>query len=44
MSQSSYVKSKPDLVTLGGGALGGGNLKLGKYLKWRDRDETWWDK
>ena len=28
MSQSSYFKSRPDLVTLGGGELGGGNLKI----------------
>ena len=43
MSQSSYFKSRTDLVTLGG-ELGGGNLKLGKHLEWRDRDETWWEK
>ena len=43
MSQSSYVKSQPDLLTLGGGG-GRGNLKLGKHLKWRDRGETWWEK
>ena len=35
MSQSSYFKSRPELVTLGGGELGGGNLKLGKHLEWR---------
>ena len=28
----------------GGGELAGGNLKLGKHLEWRDRDETWWEK
>ena len=38
VSQSSYVKSRPDLMTLG--ELEGGNLKLGKHLEWRDRDET----
>ena len=27
-----------------GGELGGGNLKVGKHLEWRDRDETWWEK
>ena len=37
MSQSSYFKSLPDLATLGR-ELGGGNLKLGKPLEWRDRD------
>ena len=44
MSQSFYFKSQLDLVTLGGGVLGGGNLKLGKHLEWRDRNETWWGK
>ena len=45
MSPSSYFKSRPDLVTFGGGGgLGGGNLKLGKHLEWRDWDETWWEK
>ena len=44
MSQSSYFKSRTDLMTLGGGELGGGNLKLGKHLECRDRDETWWEK
>ena len=31
-------KSRLDLVTWGG--VGGGNLKLGKHLEWRHRDET----
>ena len=44
MSQRFYFKSRPDLVTLGGGELGGGNLKLGKHLEWRDRDKAWWEK
>ena len=43
VSQSCYFKTRPDLVTFGGD-LGGGNLKLGKHLEWRDRDETWWEK
>ena len=38
MSQSSYFKSRPDLLTLGG--VGGGNL--GKHFEWRNRDEAWW--
>ena len=33
VSQSSYFKSRPDLVTLGGGELGGGNLKSWKTLR-----------
>ena len=38
MSQSSYFKSRPDILTLGG--VGGENL--GKHLEWRNRDEAWW--
>ena len=38
MSQSSYFKSSPDQMTLGG--VGGGTRNLGKRLEWRDRDET----
>ena len=38
MSQSSYFKSRLDLLTLGG--LGGGNL--GKHLEWNNGDEAWW--
>ena len=38
MSQSSYFKSRLDLLTLGG--VEGGNL--GKYFEWRNRDEAWW--
>ena len=37
VSQSSYFKSRSDLVTLGGV---GGDLDLGKGLEWRDQDET----
>ena len=44
VSQSCYFESRPDLVTFGRGEMGGGNLKLGKHLEWRDRDETWWEK
>ena len=43
-SYSSYFKSRPDLVTLGGGGSGGVNLKLGKHLEWRNWDETWCEK
>ena len=43
MSQSSYFKSRPDLVTLRG-VWGGGTENDGKRLVWRDRDETWWKK
>ena len=38
MSQSSYFRSEPDLLTLGG--VGGGNF--GKHLEWRNRDEALW--
>ena len=39
LSQSSYFKYRPDLMTLGG--VGGGETKnLGKRVEWRDRDET----
>ena len=38
MSQSSYVKSLPDILTLGG--YGGGNL--GKTLGVEESDEAWW--
>ena len=41
MSQSSYFKSRPDLLTLGGGVEGEIG-KLGKHLEWRNRDEAWW--
>ena len=41
MSQSSYFKSRPDPVTLGGVL---GETNLGKRLEWRDWDETWWEK
>ena len=37
MYQSSYFKSRPDLLTFGG--VGGGNF--GKHLEWRNRDEAW---
>ena len=37
MSQSSYCKSRPDLLTLGG--VGGDIGNLGKRLEWRNRDE-----
>jgi len=40
MSQSSYFKSRPDLLTLG--ELEGETGNLGKRLEWRDRDGTWW--
>ena len=41
MSQISYFKTQPVLVTLGESWRGKpGNL--GKHLEWRDRDETWW--
>ena len=40
MSQSSYFKSRTDLVTLG--KLEGETRNLGKRLEWRDQDETWW--
>ena len=33
MSQSSYFKSRPDLLTLGGGGGGGGNRKSRKTLR-----------
>ena len=33
MSQSSYFKSRPDLVTSGGGGVGGGGLKSWKMLR-----------
>ena len=33
MSQSSYFKSRPDLVTLGGGEVGGGNWKSWETLR-----------
>ena len=39
VSQSSYFKSRPDLVTLG--ELEGEARNLGKRLDWRDWDETW---
>ena len=40
VTQISYFKSRLDPVSLGGGGeLGGGNIKLGKRLKWRDKDE-----
>ena len=39
MSQSSYFKSRPDLLTLGG--VGGGEI-LEKHLECRNRDEAWW--
>ena len=44
--QSSYFKSRPDLVIWGRslGELAGGPINLGERLKWRDRDETWWEK
>ena len=38
VSQSSYLNSRPDPVTLG--EVGGGNLKSWKRLEWGDRDET----
>ena len=41
MSQNSYFKSRPDLVTLG--EVDGGTINLGKRLEWRDRNETWWE-
>ena len=40
MSQSSYFKSWPYLVTLGELEEETGNF--GKRLELRDRDETWW--
>ena len=40
MSQNSYFKSRPDLVTLGG--VGGEIRNFGTHLEWRDQDETWW--
>ena len=43
MSQSSYLKSRPDLVTLGR-ELEGELENLGKRLECRDQDETWWEK
>ena len=42
VSQSSYFKSRPDPVTLGG--VGGGTSNLGKRLEWRNRNKTWWEK
>ena len=41
VSQSSYFKSRPDPVTLGGA--GGETYNLGKRFKWNDQDETWWE-
>ena len=41
VSQNSYFKSRPDLVTLG--EVDGGTINLGKRLEWRDRNETWWE-
>ena len=38
MSQSSYFKSRPDLLTLGG--VGGEIFE--KHLEWRNGDEAWW--
>ena len=38
MSQSSYFKSRPDLVKLGG--VGEETGDLGKRLEWRDQEET----
>ena len=38
MSQSSYFKSRPDLVKLEGET---GNL--GKRLEWKGHDEIWWE-
>ena len=40
MSQSSFFKSQPDMVTLG--KLEGETRNLGKRLEWRDLDETGW--
>ena len=43
MSQSSYFKFRPDMLTLGGGGdLEGEIGNLGKRLEWRNWDETWW--
>jgi len=42
VSQSSYFKSRLDPVDIGG--IEGGTKNLGKHLKLRDRDETWWEK
>ena len=39
MSQSSYYKSRPDLLTLGG-ELEGETRNLGKQLAWRNQNET----
>ena len=39
MSQSSYFKSEPDLLTLGGGWRGKPEILENT---WRDPDETWW--
>ena len=38
MSQSSYFKSRPDLLTLG--ELEGEIIR--KHKEWRNRDEAWW--
>ena len=43
MSQSSYVKSQPDLVTLGGGELEWETGNLAKRFELRNRDETLWE-
>ena len=39
MSQSSYFRSQPDLLILGG--VGGDVGNLGKRLKWRNQNEAW---
>ena len=39
MSQSFYIKSRPDLLTLG--ELEGKIRNLEKCLEWRNRDEVW---
>ena len=40
VTQISYFKSRPDLVSLEGV---GGAGNLGKRLEWKDQDETWWE-
>ena len=40
MSQSSYLKSRPHLLTWM--ELEWETRNLGKRLEWRGREETWW--